>query len=662
MTSDRSAFSRRRLAAIVSAVLILPGAVAGTAAAVNASHGDQVVSDNPANWTPHAMNGTVVAMVQVGNKMIAAGKFTSVSPSGTPLDSSDDLTRNRIFAFDASTGEIDRNFNPNLGGAANSLATDGSSIYVAGKFGNVGGDTRFKRIVKLTPAGQVDTSFRALPNKVVNEVVVHSGRVYIGGQFNVVKNGGTKFQRSQLAALDPSTGAVLPAVDLSFSGIYDPSVGGKTAIKRFDVSPDGNRMVVIGNFTQVGGQTRESVVMLNTSGATTTVAPWKTDRYALAKSNCANAFDSPMRDLDISPDGSFFVISTTGAFAGGAPKGTLCDTTSRWEMGSTGNDPSWIDYTGGDTTYGVAVTGGAVYVGGHFRYQNNPYQGDQPGPGSVPRSGVAALDTVNGLPLSWNPGRTRGVGAQAMYATDQGLWVGSDTIRFAKERRMRIAFLPLAGGTTIASVAPTSLPNTVFMAGGTSGGTGMQQRSLDSSGVPSGSASNVSNSVNWSSVRGSFYINGDLYYGTSSGELKRRTFNPSTGGAGPEIAVNLYNDPDQGTPTWSNLSSVTGMFYDTALHRLYYTVSGDSNLYYRYFTPESRIVGAQPFTASKPSGVSFSSAGGMVLAGGRILYGSSSDGALRSVNFSGGAVTSSSASTVSNDGSWKFRALFVPND
>ena len=46
-------------------------------------------------------------------------------------------------------------------------------------------------------------------------------------------------------------------------------------------------------------------------------------------SNCANAFDTPVRDVDISPDGSFFVVSTTGAFAGGAAVDTLCDTAAR---------------------------------------------------------------------------------------------------------------------------------------------------------------------------------------------------------------------------------------------------------------------------------------------------------------------------------------------
>ena len=82
---------------------------------------------------------------------------------------------------------------------------------------------------------------------------------------------------------------------------------------------------------------------------------------------------------------------------------------------------------------------------------------------------------------------------------------------------------------------------------------------------------------------------------------------------------------------------MTGMFYDPATHRIYYTVSGDSRLFYRYFTPESDVVGAQTFTADA-GGINFSSAAGLSLASGRILYGSS-DGALRTAPFAGGRVT-----------------------
>jgi hypothetical protein len=604
------------------------------------------------------MNGAVMAITQVGNRVIAAGTFTRVSPAGTYTNTGDDLTRNRIFAFDATTGAIDAAFNPNLSGTAWSLDTDGTFIYVGGQFTSVGGNTSIKRVVKLTSTGAVVSTFSAVPNTVVNEVVVRGTRLYIGGGFTSVRRGAVNTSRASFAGLDSTTGAVLAGVNVPFTGVYDPALGGSTNIKRFDVSADGARLVAVGNFSTVGGLPRGQIAMLDTSGAVVTLAPWATNRFDAAHNNCAAAFPTFMRDVDFSPDGTWFAVTTTGAFAGGAGSGTLCDTTTRWEAASTGNDPTWANYTGGDTTYGVAVTGSAVYVGGHMRWQNNPFQGDQAGPGAVPRDGIAALDPVNGLPLSWNPGRARGTGAQALFATPAGLWVGSDTTMIGGEQHGRIAFMPLAGGTQVPAVAPSLLPNDLFLAQQSSPGA-LLRRPVDSTGAPSAPAATANTALDWSTIRGGFLVNGTLYYGLTDGRLYKRSFNRTTAAVGAPAVVNLYDDPDTGTRIPFAIASMTGSFYDPDTHRIYYSTSGTSQLQYRYFTPESEVVGAQTF--SLPAGsVSFASVAGMTLAGGRILYGSSTDGALRSVPFVNGQVTGP-ATVVSSDGTWRYRAILAPN-
>ncbi len=653
---------RPTAAALTGCALALAGLAVAPASGVNADHGNVVVSATPATFTPHVMDGSVNALTQVGNKIIAAGTFTSVSPSATFSNKADDVTRNRIFAFDATTGAIDATFNPNLGGSANSLTTDGTYIYVGGSFGSVGGSSSIKRVVKLTSSGAVVSAFNAVPNKSVNEVVLRGSRLYLGGGFTSIRSGTVTTTRNALAAVDPTTGSVLAGVNVPFTGVYDPNNGGggSTNVKRFDVTPDGSRLAAIGNFATVGGQPRSQLAVLDTGGATATLAPWFTNRYDRAHNSCARVFDAFTRDIDFSPDGSYFVVSTTGAFAGGSGSGTMCDTVSRWETASTGNDPTWTDYTGGDTTYGVAVTGSAVYVGGHMRWQNNPFQGDQAGPGAVPREGIAALDPVNGLPLSWNPGRSRGVGAQALFATSQGLWVGSDTTSIGGKRRGRIALMPLAGGSTIPTVPAATLPNDLFVAQIGPAGTGvLQRRAVNANGAPTGSPSTANTAMDWSTVRGGFLLNGTIYYGLADGGFYKRTFNAGTGATGAQQTVNLYDDPDNGARIPFAIASMTGAFYDPATHRIYYTVSGSSSLYYRYFTPESEVVGAQTFQADA-GGVNFSAVAGMTLASGRILYGSSVDGALRSAPFAGGRVTGG-ASTVSSDGTWRYRAILVPN-
>jgi hypothetical protein len=305
-----SSSARRTTRLLAASALVAVGIGAAPAEAVNADHGAAVVSANPANVTPHVMNGSVNAITQVDNLVIAAGTFTKVSPAGTYTDTADDVTRNRIFAFDATTGAIDPRFDPGLGGAANSLSTDGTNVYVAGSFSSVGGNTAIRRVVKLDSTGGVVAGFKAVPNTVVNEVVAREGRVYIGGAFTSVRSGAVTSTRRALAALDPTTGAVLPGVDIGFTGVYDPSnnyngkMGGTTNIKRFDVTADGSRLVAIGNFSSVGAQPRSQVAVLDTSGAAATVAPWSTSRCDRAHHSCAGVVDSFSRDVDLSPDGS----------------------------------------------------------------------------------------------------------------------------------------------------------------------------------------------------------------------------------------------------------------------------------------------------------------------------------------------------------------------
>ena len=118
--------------------------------------------------------------------------------------------------------------------------------------------------------------------------------------------------------------------------------------------------------------------------------------------------------------------------------------------------PTWINCTGGDTLWSVAVTSAAGYVGGHRRWHNNCDGRNSAAPGAVERSGIAALSptigsndfsSVPGSVLPWNPGKERGVGVEELVATSRGLYVGSDTrlIGTPREVHPRLAFFPSNG-------------------------------------------------------------------------------------------------------------------------------------------------------------------------------------------------------------------------
>ena len=419
-----------------------------------------IVSDNPANWTPNVLNGQVNALVQVGNRIIAGGIFTQVQAAGStgPI-----LTRTNMFAFDATTGAIDTGFAPVFDDEVTAIAAspDNQSLYVGGAFSTINGATA-RSIGKINAVtGAKDATYRGGANGRVNDLALSNGRLIIGGQFTTVKT----VTRNDIASLDPTTGDVTAAIPNSFTGIHNPTARGgaqKSAITKFAVDPAGNKLVAIGNFTLVDGVARDQVAMLDISTSPSTLANWYTTQYT---SKCSNTFTTYMRDLDISPDGSYVVISTTGAY-GGSTSG--CDVISRYEMGAVGTNlqSTWRNYTGGDTTYAVAITGTAVYVGGHFRWLNNAFAADTAGTGAVPREGIAALDPSNGLPFSWNPGRERGVGVFDILATSAGIWIGDDTDRVASELRQRLAFFPLSTGTTPPPNMTGTLPTDVYALGG----------------------------------------------------------------------------------------------------------------------------------------------------------------------------------------------------
>jgi hypothetical protein len=219
------------------------------------------------------------------------------------------------------------------------------------------------------------------------------------------------------------------------------SNAGPVEVYRFAVNPAGTRLVAVGNFTVVGGQTRYRAFML-TLGATASVNAWY---YPPLQNLCrAGSLPDYMRDLDFSPDASWFAVVSTSYIpqAGGVGR-DLCDATARFETAVPNpTRPTWINYTGGDTLHSVAATDVAVYVQGHQRWLDNPQGADTAGPGAVSRPGIGSIHPTTGLALPWNPTKERGVGGKDLYVTSQGLWVGSDTNRIGGETRRRIALLP----------------------------------------------------------------------------------------------------------------------------------------------------------------------------------------------------------------------------
>ncbi|KAB1906064.1 hypothetical protein F8274_26120 [Micromonospora sp. AMSO31t] len=458
-----SALTRRVLVALAAVALTAAGLAPAGPAAAAPGH-TTLVKATPSTASPDIMDGTVNAIHDAGTKIIVAGSFTQVQNRGSDVD----ITRNYLLAFDKATGAVDTAFAPAVDNEVYAVVAGptAGTVFVAGKFNTVNGVTRRKVALLTVATGAVVTSFAGPAfNGLVNDVALVGGRLLVGGIFTTA---GNPNPRGGLASLNASTGAVdgYLTTALTEHHNYDGVSGSNAGVgaEKLAVSPDGTKLVVIGNFKKADGVLHDQIVKLDLGATAATVADWNTSRYT---PRCAWwAFDSYMRDLAFAPDGSYFVVVTTGAPNGG----TLCDAAARWEAGATGTDlqPTWVDYTGGDTYLSVGISEQAVYVGGHFRWLNNSFGGDSAQAGAVGRASIAALDPRTGLPLSWNPGRhPRGIGASEMLVTPAGLWVGSDTswIGNFQYRRERIAFFPLTGGAAPHPTTTAALPGNVYQAG-----------------------------------------------------------------------------------------------------------------------------------------------------------------------------------------------------
>ncbi len=454
------------------ATLALAGSVLSAAPAGAVGSGTEhatPVSAVPAAYTPNVTNGVVYAITGVGTSIVVGGSFTGVQNHG----SSTTLTRNRLVAFNAGTGAVSTTFAPNLDGTVEAVypGPTANTVYVGGAFNNVNG-VKSKGITLLnTTNGSIVTGFKPpVVNGVVYGIARVGNRVLLAGTFTQagsVAHGG-------LASLNASTGALDPFMSVQVAGHhnYDGTSGANGAVgpRAIAVNPAGTRAMVIGNFKTADGLARDQIAMIDLDGSQAQVDPnWSTGQYTAA---CFNwAFDTYMTDVQYSADGTYFVVTATGG-SGNNNDGSnsLCDTAARWDSSATGSDvhATWVDYTGQDSLWTVQITGSAVYVGGHQRWLNNSHGYDNPGPGAVPRPGLAALDPVSGVPLTWNPGRNpRGAGAYALYASSSGLYVGSDTdyIGNRKYLHKKVAFFPLAGGVATASTATAQLPSNLYMAG-----------------------------------------------------------------------------------------------------------------------------------------------------------------------------------------------------
>ncbi len=193
------------------------------------------------SWNPNPNNLVYTVAVQTDGKILAGGDFTTIGGQ----------TRSRLARLDAATGLAD-SFNPSADALVFALLVEGNGgILAAGNFTMIGGQAR-GRIARLNAAtGQADAFNPNADNNVLCFAKQADGKILVGGIFTSI--GGQT--RGRMARLDPATGAAD-----SFNANVSSNAG--NVVNAIVVQPDGD-ILVGGNFSSIGGQTRSNAARLN---------------------------------------------------------------------------------------------------------------------------------------------------------------------------------------------------------------------------------------------------------------------------------------------------------------------------------------------------------------------------------------------------------------
>ena len=434
--------------ALVMPVLAFAAPTEAAAAELEIPH-TSVVPEIPRVDFPDILDGDVYAIEEIGNWIVAGGDFTQVQMAdGTILDQAN------LVAFDKDTGELIDTFLPQLDGEVRALSrgAENDQILVGGTFNMIDGRSR-RKLALLHTDGSVDTTWIAHASAVVTDInFTDTGRLFVGGSFKVIDGQSV----NTVAEIDFATGDVIPAFDFDFTGEGGWFSGGQST-RHVEALPGSNELLVVHSAKEIDGQERLAAAIFDIANP---AAPFLTD-YSINEFFDGARFGALPTNGDLSPDGSFFAMSTN--IGDNAPHHDMV-----LAFPTTGNadtPPLWV-HRMRDSVFSVGISNNAVYAGGHFcKIDEGPGVTD-PGvdrgvdctgarrDGGVFRWQIAALDVNDGTPLDWDPGTNARRGIQELTVTDRGLLIGHDGSQVGNRTVGRAAFFDF-GAAAIDNTAPT---------------------------------------------------------------------------------------------------------------------------------------------------------------------------------------------------------------
>ena len=227
---------RRTMISVVLACFTMLAGLLGPVQAAQAVQvpQDQLVSADPANFTPNVLDGSVKSIQQIGNMILIGGVFTKIQAStGGPV-----LTRRNLAAFNATTGAISTTFVPEADAEVTTIipAGDGTSVFVGGLFNTISGvsSPSLARINATTGARITTFTAPAMTGR-VRDLRLVGNRLWVAGYFTHVSG----FAQAGLATLNATTGVFDQYMRLVVAGTHN---GGNTTVSKIDITPDGSNL------------------------------------------------------------------------------------------------------------------------------------------------------------------------------------------------------------------------------------------------------------------------------------------------------------------------------------------------------------------------------------------------------------------------------------
>ncbi|MEP7019190.1 MAG: LamG domain-containing protein [Pseudonocardiales bacterium] len=350
--------------------------------------------------TTYQTNGIAWAVGYANGVVYVGGTFTSVRPAGSAAGSNE-VTRNNLAAFDASSGAL-LPCAPSVtagGGTATvralTASADGSTLYVGGYFSSIGGTGRSNLAAINTASCTLTPAFAPAVNATVRAVAVNAGSdVYFGGDFHTV-NGQTR----NLVAAVTTTGAVTAFNPDAAAPANDPRF---TSMRALTVVADNSAVVLGGDFDYLKGAFVHRLAMVDpVTGAVTRTFGTFIDTSSAVKA--------------LTHDANNFYLGAEGT-GGGVFDG-------RAAINSTTGAVVWRDNCLG-ATQALLVSGGTLYSASHAHNCSTT-------PGGYPdgsRHHLLAQATSDATIQHWFPNTNDGIGenlgprALAM-SPDGALWV-----------------------------------------------------------------------------------------------------------------------------------------------------------------------------------------------------------------------------------------------